>query len=203
MHLLQRVHDLLAADPGPRTVGFFLFDIDHFKRYNDTNGHLPGDELLKSLSQILRENIREDELLGRYGGEEFLMVMPNVDRDGALQAAERIRSLIASSPFAHAEKQPAGRVTVSGGVAVWPMDSDDMETLLRQADEALYAAKRAGRNRVVAYAPAGLGSDADPARVERAVARALLEDGLEADLEVDEETDGAPPEATSGALDEG
>jgi len=174
-HLLQRVQELLAADPGPRTLGFFLFDIDHFKRYNDTNGHLPGDDLLKSLSQILRENIREDELVARWGGEEFIMVMPNVEREEAFGAAERIRLLIAGTAFPHAEKQPMGRVTVSGGVAVWPMDSDDVETLLRLADDALYTAKRAGRDRVSAWAPAGLGADGDKPGVHRAAAQALLE----------------------------
>jgi len=196
MHLLSRVAELLSADPGPSTLGFFLFDIDHFKQYNDTNGHLPGDELLKSLSQILRENIREDELVARYGGEEFLMVMPNVDRDGALMAAERIRSLIAQTSFPHSDKQPMRCVSVSGGVAVWPMDGDDVDTLLRQADDALYAAKRAGRNRVCAWAPEGLGPETEPARVERAVEGALLESDLEHglgdELELDSELDADP-----------
>ncbi len=178
-HLLARVHEILATDPSPHSVGFFLFDIDHFKQYNDTNGHLPGDELLKSLSQILRENIRENELVGRYGGEEFIMVMPNVDRDGALMAAERIRRLIAETPFEHADKQPSGSVTVSGGVSLWPMDGDDVETLMRHADDALYEAKRAGRNRVCAWAPAAIGAETDPARVERVVQNTLIESDLE------------------------
>jgi diguanylate cyclase (GGDEF)-like protein len=199
-HLLARVKDLLAADPGPRTLGVFLFDIDHFKHYNDTNGHLPGDELLKSLSQLLRDNIREGELVGRYGGEEFIMVMPNVDRDEAVGAAERIRRLIAEQPFPHADKQPAGRVTVSGGIAVWPMDGGDVDTLLRQADEALYAAKRAGRNQVTAWRPVALGGDPEPEAVDRAVAQALLADDLahefashfDAELGAPLETD-APP----------
>jgi len=199
MHLLHRVHELLTADPGPRTVGFFLFDIDHFKQYNDTNGHLPGDELLKALSQILRENSREDELVGRYGGEEFIMVMPNVDRDGALLAAERVRGLIAGHPFVHADKQPSGRVTVSGGVAVWPLDGDDVETLLRQADDALYAAKREGRNRVCAWAPAGIGAEAEPARIERVVSNTLRESDLEVGLGDDEPgSDGSPEDPSSG-----
>jgi diguanylate cyclase (GGDEF)-like protein len=183
MHLLTRVHELLAIDPGPHTIGFFLFDIDHFKKYNDTNGHLPGDELLKTLSQLLRENIRADELVGRYGGEEFIMVMPNADRDGALMAAERIRALIARTKFPHGEKQPSGRVTVSGGVAVWPMDGSDVDTLLRKADEALYAAKRAGRDRVCAYAPAELGADTPPPHVGQVVTQTLLEDDPESQLE--------------------
>ena len=189
-HLLHRVNELLAADPGPRTLGFFLFDIDHFKAYNDTNGHLPGDELLKSLSRLLRENIREDELVGRWGGEEFIMVMPNVDRERAVQAAERIRGLIAAAAFPHAEKQPGGRVTVSGGVAVWPMDSDDVETLLRLADDALYAAKRAGRNRVSAWVPAGLAGDDGNAKVHGLVEQTLLETDLVQELGVGDDLGG-------------
>src|SRR5262245_56958082 len=202
-HLRQRVHDMLAADPGPRTLGFFLFDIDHFKKYNDTNGHLPGDELLKSLSQILRENIREDELIARWGGEEFLMVMPNVEREEALGAAERICRLIAEMAFPHSEKQPLGRVTVSGGVAVWPMDSDDVESLLRLADDALYTAKRAGRNRVCAWAPAGLGGDNGKGQVHHAAAQALLETDLGDDLEAEGEHAAAAPAAQGPAGEKG
>src|SRR5262245_2715821 len=103
------------------------------------------------------------------------MVMPNVERDEALGAAERIRRLIAETAFPHAEKQPLGRVTVSGGVAVWPMDSDDVESLLRLADDALYTAKRAGRNRVCAWAPAGLGGGNGKDQVHSAGAGALIE----------------------------
>ena len=189
-HLLLQVQELLVADPRPRTIGFFLFDIDHFKKYNDTNGHLPGDELLKSLSQLLRDNIRAAELVGRYGGEEFIMVMPNADRAGALMAAERIRGLISGTTFPNGEKQPSGRVTVSGGVAVWPMDGSDVDTLLRKADEALYQAKRAGRDRVCAYAPAALGADSQPSHVGQLVAQTLLEDNPEAQFEFVHAIDG-------------
>jgi diguanylate cyclase (GGDEF)-like protein len=201
-HLLQRVHELLTGDPGPPSVGFFLFDIDHFKKYNDTNGHLPGDELLKSLSQILRENIRDDELIARWGGEEFLMVMPNVDREEALGAAGRIRGLIAETPFPHAEKQPSGRVTVSGGVAVWPMDSDDVDTLLRLADEALYAAKRAGRNRVCAWSPAGLGGEGETETVHRVAQQALLEADLGEEVGEEAGGGGQVAQARPGTLEE-
>ena len=91
---------------------------------------------------------REDELVGRYGGEEFLIVIPNVDRDQALRAAERIRATIAATPFPHGSTQPGGCVSISGGVSLWPMDGDGLETLIKRADTALYSAKRAGRNRV-------------------------------------------------------
>jgi diguanylate cyclase (GGDEF)-like protein len=140
-----------------------LLDIDHFKHYNDTNGHLPGDDLLKRLGALLRENSRENEVVGRYGGEEFLVVMPATPKDVALRVAERIRSLIEGSPFEHAATQPNEHVTISGGVATWPGDGDDVDSLLRSADAALYQAKRAGRNRVMAYTAAELalaGADA-------------------------------------------
>src|SRR5262245_28210370 len=103
-HLLARVEELFAADPAPSSVGLFLFDIDHFKHYNDTNGHLAGDELLTALSRLLRDRTRDNELVGRYGGEEFLIVMPGVDREAALGASERVRAMIAGTAFPHGDK---------------------------------------------------------------------------------------------------
>src|SRR5262245_42578030 len=177
-HLLARVNELLGADPAPRSIGFFLFDIDHFKHYNDTNGHLAGDELLISLSRILRDRTRDDELVGRYGGEEFLMVMPDVDREGALRASERVRALIAGTAFPHGDKQPGGFISISGGVATWPADGEALPKLLRRADEALYAAKRAGRNRVLPSAPE-LPRPGAAERVAQAVAEVLLQEPIE------------------------
>jgi diguanylate cyclase (GGDEF)-like protein len=162
--VLRRLRDRIAGEEvGKAQLSVFLFDIDHFKHYNDANGHLPGDELLKSLSALLKESIREGELVGRYGGEEFLLVMPQIDKEGGLRAAERIRSLIARQPFPFQESQPGGSVTISGGVASWPQDGDELETLLRHADEALYAAKRAGRDRVFAYSAPELAMASPPA----------------------------------------
>jgi diguanylate cyclase (GGDEF)-like protein len=151
-HILARLRELIAGEgEGVRRVSVFLFDIDHFKHYNDTNGHLPGDDLLKGLSALVKQSCRDGEVVGRYGGEEFLLVMPGVGKREALGAAERIRRVIAEHPFTCAGGQPGGRVTVSGGVATWPNDSADVEGLIRCSDEALYEAKRAGRNRVFAY----------------------------------------------------
>jgi diguanylate cyclase (GGDEF)-like protein len=162
-HILRRLRDLIAADGGPRIFSVFLFDIDHFKQYNDSNGHLAGDELLKSLGALLAENVREEEFVGRYGGEEFLLVMPNVEKSHALRAAERIRAVVAGWDFAHRERQPGSCVTVSGGVAAWPNDGNDVDALLHCADQALYLAKREGRNRVFAYTAPELAMDAaDP-----------------------------------------
>jgi len=149
----RRLRDLVSDDAnGPLSI--FLLDIDHFKQYNDTHGHLPGDELLKRMGAALREHSREHEVVGRYGGEEFLVLMPSTSKDDAMRVAERIRSMVEGTPFEHAESQPTGHVTISGGVATAPADGEDVDSLLRNADAALYQAKRAGRNRVVAYASA-------------------------------------------------
>jgi diguanylate cyclase (GGDEF)-like protein len=156
-HILKDIRELISSDEGaPHLLSIFLFDIDHFKEYNDTNGHLPGDELLKSLSAFLNRNIRGGELLGRYGGEEFLLAMPDTGKQQAMQAAERIRRQIERHVFPLQENQPGGNLTVSGGVATWPNDGDHLDGLIGCADEALYQAKRAGRNRVCAYAPPDL-----------------------------------------------
>ena len=151
----RRLRDLVS-DETNAPLSVFLLDIDHFKQYNDTHGHLPGDELLKRMGAVLRENSREHEVVGRYGGEEFLVLMPATPKDDAMRVAERIRSLVESTPFENADSQPTGHVTISGGVATAPVDGDDVDSLLRNADAALYQAKRAGRNRVVAHAGADL-----------------------------------------------
>jgi diguanylate cyclase (GGDEF)-like protein len=141
-----------ALDSGQRSpVSVFLFDIDHFKKYNDTNGHVAGDNLLRGMGELIREHSRDGEGLGRYGGEEFVLVMQGVPKPNALVAAERLRNLVESAHFPNRESMPNGAITVSGGVATWPQDGDDVTALLQAADEALYEAKRAGRNRVVAY----------------------------------------------------
>jgi diguanylate cyclase (GGDEF)-like protein len=150
-NVYRRLRDAISDDT-QMPLSIFLLDIDHFKQYNDTNGHLPGDELLKRMGGLLRENSREHEVVGRYGGEEFLVVMPNTQKDTALRVADRIRLLVAGTAFEHADSQPAGHVTISGGVATSPADGDDVDTLLRNADAALYRAKRSGRNRVFAHA---------------------------------------------------
>jgi diguanylate cyclase (GGDEF)-like protein len=161
-HLEQTLNDMIyraacaaydqrsagQASPG-QVLSVFLFDIDNFKNYNDTNGHLPGDKLLQQLAGLVNESVRKDDVLGRFGGEEFLLVMPHTSAGQALAAAEKIRQLLASYPFAFAEKQPLGVISISGGVAEYPLHGLDAAGLLHAADEALYEAKRSGRNRVL------------------------------------------------------
>jgi diguanylate cyclase (GGDEF)-like protein len=152
-HVIRTLDALVNGTGSFSQISLFLFDVDHFKQYNDGNGHLAGDELLKSLATLLQESVRDGELVGRYGGEEFLLVMPGSDGEVALAAAERIRKRIADYAFKHGAAQPLGAVTVSGGVATWPVDGAGVTEVLHRADEALYAAKRSGRNRVLAYTP--------------------------------------------------
>jgi len=134
-------------------ISIFIFDIDHFKKYNDMHGHPEGDYLLKELSRILKENSREGDVTARYGGEEFIVLMPDTDKEGAVVYGEKIRKVIESYPFRHREKQPLGYLSVSGGVASFPFDASSIEAVIRCADEALYESKRSGRNMITRYEP--------------------------------------------------
>jgi diguanylate cyclase (GGDEF)-like protein len=161
------------AEQRHAAVSIFLFDIDHFKHYNDTNGHDAGDRLLSELGRLVQENVRRTDVLGRFGGEEFLLVLPNTDGDQASTVAEKIRGRIAGYDFAFARNQPLGRVSVSGGVATYPADGLDSAGLLRAADQALYESKRGGRNRVTRVEPRHFGADA--VDYNRSVLEAALE----------------------------
>jgi diguanylate cyclase (GGDEF)-like protein len=155
------------AQPG-QALSVFLFDIDNFKSYNDTNGHLAGDKLLQELAGLVNESVRKDDIFGRFGGEEFLLVLPHTNATQAAAAAEKIRNLLANHAFPFREKQPLGLVSVSGGVAAYPQHGLDAAGLLHAADEALYEAKRGGRNKVfVARDGAGV-APAPPASAEMA-----------------------------------
>lgn len=170
-----------------RQLSIVLIDLDHFKRFNDTHGHLAGDELLRVLGLRLRTRSRagdtaarlgaeapatrsgsfprlqlesspdglvgdEDAAAARYGGEEFVLILPETSKADAVRVAERIRAAVARAPLVAALGE-AGRVTLSAGVATFPEDGPDQDALLRAADDALYAAKHAGRDRILA-APA-------------------------------------------------
>jgi two-component system cell cycle response regulator len=131
-----------------RPLALVLFDIDHFKKVNDEMGHLGGDFTLRELAACVKRGIRKEELFARYGGEEFAVVLPETDREGAVHAAERIRSLVEKQPFQYEGK--AFEVTVSLGVATTAGEEALTPTqLIRQADEKLYQAKNDGRNRVL------------------------------------------------------
>ena len=140
--------ELTRARREHASIGLILSDIDHFKQVNDSHGHLTGDAILRGVSLRLSGLLRAYDSLGRYGGEEFLVLAPNTDGVGAVQFAERLRAGIESTAF-----ETAGgtlRVTLSFGVAVSkPAETLECRTLLQAADTALYRAKEAGRNRVM------------------------------------------------------
>ncbi len=141
------------AERYQRLLSLVLVDIDHFKQYNDQNGHPAGNEILKRISRIMSEESREVDIVARYGGEELVVLSPESNRRHAFLLAERIRQRIADTLFPFRQSQPGGRLTVSAGVATYPVDADTEEALVHCADQALYAAKALGRNAVVAHAP--------------------------------------------------
>ena len=116
-------------------------------------GHPAGDEVLRKLAQILKETVRENDIVARYGGEEFAVILPSIEKPGGVILAERIRENVEKTYFDHEEIQPGGKVTVSIGVASLPLDASDYHELMNKADIALYRAKNNGRNRVVPYSP--------------------------------------------------
>ena len=135
-----------------KPVCVLLFDIDHFKDINDSYGHDAGDAVLRDFSDRLRRGVRGIDLVARYGGEEFLVVMPETDASFAATIAERLRQEVEKMAFTATSDEISFPVTVSIGLAEWRGQGDGAEALIRRADQALYAAKRAGRNRVVASA---------------------------------------------------
>lgn len=123
-----------------------LFDVDKFKNFNDTNGHQMGDDCLKAVSKILGENSRATDFPCRYGGEEFVLIMPHTGKELAFEKAEKLRKHVESAIIPGGEKQPLGKVTISVGVSEYPYHSNTIQGLLKQADEALYHIKESGRN---------------------------------------------------------
>ena len=147
-HLRTLVEE--AATQG-RPLSVLVADIDYFKKINDTYGHDAGDNVLREFAARFRRNTRGIDLACRLGGEEFVIIMPDTEIERALQVAERLRACIAAEPF-HANSETLIKVTASVGIATLERRDDTPETIFKRADNALYAAKREGRNRVVADA---------------------------------------------------
>jgi|GEM_PF-5964322 len=131
-----------------RSMAIIMTDIDHFKSINDTYGHSTGDMVLKMFADVLRDNARQVDLVARWGGEEFIIMCKETGREGAINAAERIRQDIEKRSLP-VENSKIVKVTCSLGVAVFPEDASTIENLIEKADEHLYSAKKSGRNRVV------------------------------------------------------
>ena len=149
-HFKQRLEEeLVLAGRYSSSLSLLILDIDHFKRYNDTYGHVAGDHVLMQVAGILKEQAEVTHLVARYGGEEMVLIAPETTKEKAVELAERIRTKIASHVFAVGQETTS--VTVSIGVATFPMDAESSTELISRADQALYAGKNRGRNRVVSY----------------------------------------------------
>lgn len=140
---LELARSLSLADRSGRPLAVAMIDIDHFKKINDDYGHLVGDRVLGELAQRLARGVRAMDVVGRWGGEEFLLLCPNTDRDGAQAVAEKLRASVSAEPF-----QAGISLTISLGVAI-ATGKEAPDAVLDDADRALYEAKEAGRNRVV------------------------------------------------------
>jgi two-component system, cell cycle response regulator len=130
-----------------RDLSLIIFDIDHFKKINDTYGHLAGDHVLKQLARVIKSRIRREDILSRYGGEEFAIILPEIDQANAAQFAEKIRRLVEKAVFRFEETDIP--VTISIGVSACSDEHTDVNEFIKVADDKLYEAKMQGRNRVV------------------------------------------------------
>ncbi|NLZ53935.1 MAG: GGDEF domain-containing protein [Thermoanaerobacteraceae bacterium] len=138
------------------TGGIFsliIIDVDYFKTYNDMYGHITGDTILKNLADILKKNVRDKDTLGRYGGEEFAIILPGIQPFEAMKIAERIRKVVESTPLARVGNKNIF-ITISAGIASYPTDAVSIEDLVNKADKAMiFGAKQKGRNKVVMFRP--------------------------------------------------
>jgi diguanylate cyclase (GGDEF)-like protein len=144
----KMIEEINRAERFNRPLSIITADIDNFKLYNDTHGHLRGDDLLRLFGSVLKQQMRTADFVCRTGGEEFIIILPETDKAEALQIAERLRTTIEKHPFPYKETQPGRRLTVSLGIASYTKGQMDLHKLMKAADEALYQAKRRGKNRV-------------------------------------------------------
>ena len=143
----QFAAELERASDAP--LSLLVFDIDHFKAFNDTYGHLTGDQVLRLVAQVLKANLKGRDMPARFGGEEFIAILPETTLDGAISVAETIRRSVQSKELLkRSTNEKLGRITLSVGVARW-REGDTMASLIERADKCLYAAKGAGRNCVM------------------------------------------------------
>jgi diguanylate cyclase (GGDEF)-like protein len=145
---LKVEHERCIRTREPYSVVFC--DVDHFKHYNDRNGHPAGDALLAQLARVIQKQCRKSDLAARYGGEEFVVLCRATGKEGALIFAERLREKVATEPFPEGHAQPLGKISISMAVATFSEDGATPEQVVEAADQALYESKRAGRNRVTA-----------------------------------------------------
>ncbi|HDP94122.1 MAG TPA: GGDEF domain-containing protein [Candidatus Aminicenantes bacterium] len=148
-HLLTK--QITESRARNRPFSLVIFDVDNFKNYNDRNGHIRGSLALQQLGKIMKRAFRKSDILAKYGGDEFVMILPGTDKVGAYLAAERLRERVEKEVFSGGEFQPQGRVTISLGISSFPEHGDTEDTVLDRADRAMYVSKETGRNRTTIY----------------------------------------------------
>jgi len=148
-YLLQVLEDeVTRAAAGGGRVAFLMIDVDHFKDYNDQFGHPEGDKVLIQLSRLLENMVRKNDVVARYGGDEFAVVLPGADLGQALEVGNRLKEAVSEYPFPHRELTVSGQLTISVGIACCPDDSSTVAELIKRADAAMYSAKRNAKNNV-------------------------------------------------------
>ncbi len=182
--ILDKVHAQATRNERPYSV--LLFDLDRFKLINDYYGHHVGDVVLKRISTVAERSLRKGDWLGRWGGEEFLCILPDTDPARAASIAERLRYDIEQARV-HADGREI-LITTSVGIATYPTDADRPESLLSNVDSALYEAKRAGRNRVVSCENKGTGVFSIAGQLEEALAKNRLQTAYQPIVELDSRT---------------
>jgi len=138
--------ELLRAERYRHPVSLIFFDVDYFKTYNDTHGHLMGDVVLREIAELVQSRVRDTDIVCRYGGEEFIIILPYTTKTDAKRLAEVIRKNVADHRFPYGDRQPDGAVTISFGISESPADGIGAEVIVKRADDALYRAKEMGRN---------------------------------------------------------
>ncbi len=147
----QLDHEVKRSQRYNSSLSLLMIDVDDFKIFNDANGHEKGNHALRKLAHIFVDTVREVDVVTRYGGEEFAVILPATSKGGAFTAAEKIRANVEVTTIPGETSQPGDALTVSIGLATAPADTKDSGTLIQKADEALYSAKSLGKNRVQAY----------------------------------------------------
>ena len=142
----QIERELVRSDRHGKSFSVAMIDIDNFKQYNDTHGHLIGDEALRIIAQTIIKNIRKSDILARYGGDEFVMILPELDKNQSKALAEKLCAVIRETKVPKKKTAIKVKLTVSLGISTFPDDGNTEDTLLKKADEALYRAKDLGRD---------------------------------------------------------
>src|SRR5512141_967582 len=163
IHFLQWFENAIRRTENYReALALFMFDIDDFKRINDTHGHLAGDVAIRKMAEIVKKTTRGSDLVGRYGGDEFMVLITSTNEEQAASIAEHLREKISTTDITIPGTDDPVRITISGGLALFPTHGQSTTELFRAADAALYEAKRQGRNRILLATSVGLDSGIAP-----------------------------------------